>query len=77
MTNSLSYELHNECYKLISRKSKKDLINDVMNKLYNTKENITNKNIDIDMNIQDCDYNKDSLSETIIIKIIKLIMCIR
>ena len=72
MPNYLSYELHNECYKLISTKSNKNLINEVMIKL-NTKENNINKNKD---NNKYC-YIKESLTETIMIKIIKLIMCIK
>ena len=72
MSKYFSFQLHNECNKLVSRKSNKDLINEVMIKL-NTKENNINKNKD---NNKYC-YIKESLTETIMIKIIKLIMCIK
>ena len=75
MSKYFSFQLHNECNKLVSRKSNKDLINEVMNKL-NNKENITNKD-NKDISREQYDSIKDSLSETIMIKIIKLIMCIK
>ena len=89
MPNSLSYELHNECYKLVSRKSNINLVNEVMNRLNINKKNINKKNI-IENNIHNnniydnrykdkkyFDYNNQTFIETIMIKIIKLIMCIR
>ena len=77
MSKYFSFQLHNECNKLVSRKSNKDLINEVMNKLNNNKENITNKDNNKDISREQYDSIKDSLSETIMIKIIKLIMCIK
>lgn len=89
MSQYLSYELHNECTRLISRKSRKDIINEVMllldenNKInktiYINKINKINK-INHDNNLNNNYKNnkvEESLHEIMLIKIIKLIMCLK
>ena len=91
MSQYLSYELHNECTRLISRKSRKDIINEVMllldennkiNKINKINNNKINKidNINNDNNLNNNYKNnkvEESLHEIMLIKIIKLIMCLK
>ena len=87
MSEYLSYELHNECNRLISRKSRKDIINEVMllldensdiNKNNFNKDNFNKNNFNnLENNKKKKKYIEDTVHEIMLIKIIKLLMCIK